>query len=142
MPGTEFRILPSLPLEFKKYRTILPNKLGTYMTKGWQLIASVNYVALVGDSAVEVTRFLIGKEPKSVAIRHPLPHLSFPQPEESGDPKGVIEEEPSAESEEEEDAEEEGEEDEEEDEEEADDVADDVKRDMDELLGEDGPKNA
>jgi hypothetical protein len=111
------------------------------MTKGWHLIASINYVALVGDSAVEVTRFLIGKDLKHVAIKGPLPVLSFPQPEPTGDPKDVIEEDTDDQEieEEDEEIEEEIEEDEEAD---ADEVEEDVKRDMDELLGEDGPKSA
>jgi hypothetical protein len=134
MPGSEFRILPSLPLEYKKYRTIFPGKLGAYMTKGWQLVASLNYNVVIGEGSVgEVTRFLIGKDPKQVVGRGPLPQLSFPQPEPTGDPKDLIEEDDQ--SIEEEDEEEEVEDEEEE-------VEDDVKRDMDELLGGDEPKSA
>jgi hypothetical protein len=92
MPGSEFRILPSLPWEYKKYRTILPNKLGIYMTKGWKLIASLHYNVIAGENQViEATRFLIGKGLKASKDRgssYSPSIISLPSPK---DPKGVIE---------------------------------------------------
>jgi hypothetical protein len=113
------------------------------MTKGWQLIASINYNIVIGEGNIGgVTRFLMGKDPKHATIRGPLPHLFFPQQEPTGDPKDVIEEEPSVDEETDEEIEgDEWEEDEEKDEDEIEEEVDDVKKDMDELLG-DGPKSA
>jgi len=90
MPGSEFRMLPRLPLDFKKYRLVRPSVLGKALTQGWTPVASVNYQDYIeGAGAVLRTKFLIAKEPKEPQAARssgPLPVLMFPQPEGEGTP--------------------------------------------------------
>jgi hypothetical protein len=111
MPGSEFRLLPLLPVEFNKYRTIMPWKLGAAMSSGWVPVAALNYYKTVKGTSFQETRYLVGKDPKNsvvvpVPISHQAPHqvpyvapptpelrggsvgaeLSYPQPEDDLDP--------------------------------------------------------
>lgn len=110
MPGSEFRLLPMLPVEFNTYRTIMPWKLGKAMTNGWQPVAALNYSRTVDGVVVQETRYLIAKDPKNavtvpVPLSHQAPHqmpqrpaipelrggavgpvLSYPQPEDDLEP--------------------------------------------------------
>jgi hypothetical protein len=82
MPGSEFRLLPRLPLEYKTYKLINPTKLGRAMTDGWVPVAAINYTELSDDQTViAATRFLIGKELRSGMKAGPTPILMFPQPD-------------------------------------------------------------
>lgn len=97
MPGSEFRVLPRMPLEFKKYKLVKAGVLGKAMTQGWTPVASVNYQSIVeGQGCVLETRFLIAKEPKTEQAARgsgPMPVLMFPQPEDdapAGDPEDHV----------------------------------------------------
>lgn len=89
MPGSEFRLLPRLPLEYKTYKLISPGKLGQAMTKGWVPVASVNYTEVRGEIGVPATRFLIGKGMKTgvqaAPGAGPTPVLMFSQPGAAGE---------------------------------------------------------
>jgi len=107
MPGSEFRLLPLLPVEFNKYRVIMPWKLGRAMSDGWMPVAALNFKRVIqrDDEApvvVDETRYLVGNDPKEeiivpVAHRAPLgipelrggavgPELSYPQPVDDLEP--------------------------------------------------------
>lgn len=85
MPGSEFRSLPRLPLEFKTYKVIRPGFIGKAMTKGWTPVAAINYNEMVeGTGLCHTTRFLIGKGAKKVQSlpgAGPTPVVMYPQPE-------------------------------------------------------------
>jgi len=88
MPGSEFRALPRLPLEFKTYKVIMPGTIGKAMTRGWTPVAALNYDEMVdGVGLCHTTRFLIGKGLKSGAQAAPgagpTPIIMYPQPEEA-----------------------------------------------------------
>lgn len=85
MPGSEFRLLPRLPLEYKTYKLINPTKLGRAMTDGWTPVAAVNYTELNNDQCFAVTRFLIGKDLRGAAKAGPTPIVMFPQPDDGED---------------------------------------------------------
>jgi hypothetical protein len=92
MPGSEFRVLPRLPLEYKLYKLISPSALGTAMTKGWVPVASVKYEEHSGGSSFLATQFLIAKGPRKVMSAHsagPTPILMFPQPDAEGAEKNT-----------------------------------------------------
>jgi len=84
MPGSEFRLLPRLPLEYKTYKLISPGNLGKAMTQGWVPVASVNYETVVEKAQFSQTRFLIAKGMKkgaqAVPGAGPTPVLMFAQP--------------------------------------------------------------
>jgi hypothetical protein len=88
MPGSEFRLLPRLPLEFRTYKIVSPGKLGVALTRGWTPVASVNFEHAEKDRAFKLTRFLIGKGVKRKAKRPrgPTPVIMFPPPEPEPDP--------------------------------------------------------
>ena len=83
MPGSEFRVIPRLPLEFETYKLIPPTKLGGAMTAGWSPVAAINYDHIVeGTGLCHTTRFLIGKGHKAGQTgAGPTPMLMFPQPD-------------------------------------------------------------
>lgn len=86
MPGSEFRLLPRLPLEFKTYRVINPADIGKALTKGWLPVAVINfeeYKENVGQ--LTQTQFLVGKGMKAgthaAPSAGPTPVLMF-QPQD------------------------------------------------------------
>lgn len=83
MPGSEFRALPRLPLEFETYKVIKPGLIGKAMTKGWTPVAAINFDEMVeGTGLCHTTRFLIGKGPKKTkAVPGGTPVIMYPQPE-------------------------------------------------------------
>lgn len=91
MPGSEFRLLPRLPLEYKTYKIISPATIGKAMTEGWIPVAAINYEERVKDQSFLTTRFLIGKEMRAgaQAMRGagPTPIIMFPQPESDEEPE-------------------------------------------------------
>jgi hypothetical protein len=65
MPGSEFRLLPMLPLEYKQYKVCKPRRVGSAMTKGWTPVASINFTDHIeGVGFMDATLFLIGKDLK------------------------------------------------------------------------------
>lgn len=88
MPGSEFRLLPRLPLEYKTYKLINPTKLGRAMTDGWTPVAAVNYTELKDDQCMAATRFLIGKDLRVGTKAGPTPVLMYQQPEEEAEDNG------------------------------------------------------
>jgi hypothetical protein len=85
MSGSEFRLLPRLPLEYKTYKLIVPTKLGRAMTAGWTPVAAVNYTELGDDQVIAATRFLIGKDLRTASKAGPTPVLMYQQPEDEDD---------------------------------------------------------
>lgn len=80
MPSSEFRLLPRLPIEFKKYKVVSPQKLGRMLTLGYTTVAVLSYDVMLGNgSVVHQTRFLLGKGTRSkVSLKYPPPELHLP----------------------------------------------------------------
>lgn len=84
MPGSEFRSLPRLPLEFKTYKVIKPANIGRAMTQGWTPVAAINFEEMIDGASYHTTRFLIGKGAKRVQSMPgagPTPVVMYPQPD-------------------------------------------------------------
>ncbi len=91
MPGSEFRSLPKLPLEFKTYKVIRPGNIGKAMTQGWTPVAAINFDEMVeGTGLCHTTRFLIGKGlKKTKTVPGGTPVIMYPQPDVDPPPDNI-----------------------------------------------------